>query len=61
MKYTRKTIDVFELQCNYGFGNGWECVCTEGTWQEAKKVKRDYLVNMPQYPYRIVKKRERKE
>ncbi len=57
MAYVRKTKDEYQLLCNYGYGDGWEEVLTEGTFKEAKERKKEYMENMPQYPYRIVKKR----
>ena len=55
--YTRKTKDEYVLQCNYGYGDGWEEVLTEETFAEAKKQKKAYEKNMPQYPYKIMKRR----
>lgn len=57
MAYIRKTKDEYQLLCNYGYGDGWEYVLAEDTLSEAKKRKREYMENMPQYPYKIVKKR----
>lgn len=61
MAYIRKTKNEYQLLCNYGYGDGWECVFTEDTLSEARQRKREYMENMPQYPYRIVRKRVRKE
>lgn len=55
--YIRKTKDEYELQCNYGYGDGWEVVVTEETLKEVRERKKEYVENMPQYPYKIVKKR----
>lgn len=55
--YIRKTRDEYVLMCDYGYGDGWEEVCTETTCAEAKQRKREYCENMPQYPYKIVKRR----
>lgn len=57
MAYVRKTKDEYYLLCNYGYGDGWEVVLTEETLKEAKERKKEYVENMPQYPYKIVKKR----
>lgn len=57
MAYIRKTKDEYQLLCNYGYGDGWEVVLTEETMKEAKERKKEYVGNMPQYPYKIVKKR----
>lgn len=57
MAYQRKTKDEWRLLCNYGYGDGWEEVVTEETYAEIKLRKREYEENMPQYPYKIVKRR----
>lgn len=57
MTYQRKTKDEWRLLCNYGYGDGWEEVVTEETYAEIKLRKREYEENMPQYPYKIVKRR----
>ena len=56
MAYIRKTIDKYQLLCNYG----WECILTEETKKDIAERKREYIENAPQYPYRIIKKRVRK-
>lgn len=40
---TRKTIDLFDVQADYG--NGYETVFTATTLSEAKKGKKDYMQN----------------
>lgn len=57
MAYVRKTRDEYQLLCNYGYGDGWEYVLSEDTMKEIKQRKKEYIENMPQYPYKIVKKR----
>ena len=57
MAYARKTRDEYQLLCDYGYGEGWECVLAEDTRAEAKERFREYVENMPQYPYKITKKR----
>lgn len=57
MAYTRKTKDEYKLMCNYGYGDGWEEVLTEETYKDIKERKKEYMENMPQYPYKIIKKR----
>lgn len=54
--YKRKTRDVWELQANYGYGDGWEYVLEEDTLREAKEQLATYKKNVT-YPVRIVKKR----
>ena len=58
--YVRKTKDEYVLMTNYGYGDGWEEVCTEETFAEVKQRKKEYIENMPQYPYKIVKRRVKK-
>lgn len=57
MAYIRKTRDEYWLLCNYGYGDGWEYVLSEDTVSEIKQRRKEYIENMPQYPYKIVKKR----
>lgn len=56
--YKRKTKDVYEIQCNYGYG--WDCETVEETWKDAKSQLKCYHENIS-YPVRIVKKREKIE
>lgn len=57
MAYTRKTKDEYQLLCNYGYGDGWEYLLAENTLEDAEAQKRDYMENIPDYQYKIVKKR----
>lgn len=57
MSYIRKTKDEYQLLCNYGYGDGWEYVTAEDTMGAIKQRKKEYVENMPQYQYKIVKKR----
>lgn len=57
MAYVRKTKDVFEVQVNYGYGHGFECVYTEETRKEARERIKEYQENAPEYAVRIVCKR----
>jgi len=59
MSYKRKTRDTWQLHINYG--QGWEHETTEDSWQAAKAQSRCYAENCPQYPRRIVYRRERLE
>lgn len=59
MGYTRKTKDEFEVQGNYGYGHGFECVTAEETKPEARKRLKEYRENEPGIPFKIVKKRVR--
>lgn len=58
MSYIRKTRDYFELQGNYGYGHGWECLTAELTIRAARDQRKCYRENEPGTPTRIVKKRE---
>ena len=57
-KGQRVTRDNWELQGNYGFGHGWECL-TRGTHAEVKQNRKEYRENEPATPLRVVRKRER--
>jgi hypothetical protein len=59
MAYTRKTVDEWEIQQNYG--QGWECANTETTYKDAKRSIKEYRENMGQYPTRMIKKRVPKQ
>jgi hypothetical protein len=59
MAYKRKTRDTWELHVNYGFGHGWEHELTEYARSEAKQRLKEYRENCPQYPAKVIKKRER--
>lgn len=57
MAYKRKTYDEFELQADYGYGDGFECICTEQTRLDARVQLNAYRENGDFAPMRIVKKR----
>ena len=59
MAYQRKTADEWEVQAYYDV-HGWEVECTETTFRQAKRTKKEYEVNAPGVSYRIVKRRVRK-
>jgi hypothetical protein len=61
MAYQRKTKDEYEIQQNFGYGDGWESVTTEETWSAAKEQRKCYQENQPEFPVRIVKHRITKE
>ena len=54
MAYIRKTRDEWEIQGNYG--QGWECVNTEATLEDARRSAKEYRAN-ERYPFKLVKKR----
>lgn len=58
MAYVRKTRDVFEIQVNYGYGDGWEYEIAEHSYNEARNRLAEYRENCPQYPARIRRARE---
>lgn len=57
MAYVRKTKDEYQLLSYYGSVYGWECILTEDSQSEARKRKKEYMENQPEYPYRIKKVR----
>lgn len=59
--YIRTTTDEYEVQQNFGYGHGWEAVCTEASRKEAQERRKEYQQNQPEYPVRIVKKRVKKD
>jgi len=58
MSYIRKTRNLWILQANYG-AYGWEDVDYNYSWLCARENKRLYAVNMPGYPLRLIKRREK--
>lgn len=59
MPYERKTRDVYAIEQYTGPLYGWEEVCCEETYRDARKTKAEYRDNQPEYPVRIRKYRER--
>jgi hypothetical protein len=57
MTYVRKTRDEFDLEADYGYGQGWEVETSESTWTEARAQLRTYRDNGVFVPMRIVKRR----
>jgi hypothetical protein len=57
MPRQRKTRDEYQIHVDYG--QGFEEVCAEDTYPDAKQRLREYRENMPQYPAKIVKRRIR--
>ncbi len=52
----RKYIYLFVLQLNYG--QGWEDATAEETRKEIRDRCKEYAANSPEYPRRIIKRRE---
>ena len=42
---TRKTIDLWDVEVDYGYGDGFETVFTATSRSQAKKIKADYIRN----------------
>jgi len=61
MPYIRKTEDEWNIEGNYGYGDGWEVVTSETTYKEAKECIKEYRDNEPGVPFRIKKHRVKKE
>ena len=59
MIYQRKTKDIWELYVKYDKANGWEHEVTENSFLAARRRLREYRQECPQYPSKIIKKRER--
>ena len=43
MAYQRKTVDVFDVMTNYGYG--WEAEVTEVSLKDAVQTKKEYIEN----------------
>lgn len=57
MAYKRKTIDVYDIEGNYG--QGFEAVNTETDWNAARRSIREYRENEPGIAFRLKRRRER--
>jgi len=55
--YKRKTIDVYDIEGDYG--QGFECVSCETTYDDKRRCLREYRENEPGIVFRVVKRRER--
>lgn len=55
--YKRKTRDIYMLYVNYGYS--WEEELSETSLHEIMERLKEYRENVPQYPVKAVKKRER--
>ncbi len=58
MAYQRKTRDRWDIETNYGYGDGWEVECSEYDWHMAKTNYRLYRENCPGLAVRMKKRRE---
>lgn len=52
---------MYVLQGNYGYGDGWEDICQSEDRAEMVQDRNDYRANAPEYPYRIVQRRQPKQ
>lgn len=52
-------VTVYHLLVNYGFGDGWEDEVAESTRAEILERAREYRENCPEYPVKIVRRKER--
>lgn len=43
----------YEVQGDYGYGDGWESLCAENTEQEAVNRLYEYQDNEPGIPFRV--------
>ena len=57
MKRVNKYLYLFVVQGWYG-SLGWEDVTAADNYPEARGYLRDYRENEPQYPHRLIRRRE---
>lgn len=57
MPYKRKTRDEFDIEGDYGSGDGWEVVTCEERYKDARVALKEYRENEPGVPFRIRKHR----
>lgn len=48
----------YVVQGNYGYGHGWEDLVSEETRAEALAQLKTYNDNEPEYPHRVIRRRE---
>lgn len=60
MPRARITRDIYVIQANYGYGDGWEDVNTEEDRANGRRSLKEYRTNAPGQ-YRLIKRRERIE
>ncbi len=51
MAYVRKTVDVYEVWSDYGYG--WEAECEGEDKADAKRLLKEYRENAPQWPHKL--------
>lgn len=57
MTYKRKTYDEYQIHANYGYGHGFEEICSESTFKAARQRLREYRENERGISFKIVKRR----
>jgi hypothetical protein len=57
MAYKRKTVDEYDIEADYGYGDGWEIVTCEATYKDAVRAVKEYRQNETLVPFRIRKHR----
>lgn len=58
---SRKTFDEFDIEGDYGYGNGYEVLCSEFFYKHAKNRLHEYRREEGQAKYRIKTRRVLKE
>lgn len=61
MAYQRKTYNTWEVQGDFGYGDGFETLCCALKRSEAVSDLKAYRENAPGPSYRLKKMRERVE
>ena len=61
VKKPNKYIYLYVIQANYGYGHGFEDLTASESWREVKVDLKAYRENMPEYNYRVIKRRELNE
>ena len=56
-----KYLYLWVVQLNYGYGHGWEDVTASEVYSEARANLQDYRDNCPEYPRRLIERRELNE
>ena len=58
MKRINKYLYLWVVQGYYYSGYGWEDVCQSEHRKEAREDLKDYRKNEPEYPHRMIRRRE---
>ena len=61
MAYIRKTRDLYVVQGNYGYGDGFEDLTQSYDRKEAKDDLKAYKQNEGKAEYKLIKRREKIE